>query len=149
MTKFKIGDDWWTTPTESENGNKVIVTGRRGVEPAMMSGKFCDRIEITWKYSPEKDGMPNFNDSSLMESVTDALNAVFKKDQAAILTGIYTGDGERNWIFYTRSLKKFQFLLNHALKEMELLPLTFYAENDPDWDEYQEMKSKTEIVDEE
>lgn len=32
MTKFKIGDEWWTTPTESENGNRIIVTGRRGVE---------------------------------------------------------------------------------------------------------------------
>ena len=49
MTKFKIGDEWWTTPTESENGNRIIVTGRRGVENAIASGKFNDRIEITWK----------------------------------------------------------------------------------------------------
>ena len=106
MTKFKIGDEWWTTPTESENGNRIIVTGRRGVENAIASGKFNDRIEITWKYDSDKNGMPDFKTSSLMEAVTDALNAAFKKDQAAILTGIYTGDGERNWVFYTRNLKK-------------------------------------------
>ena len=53
MTKFKIGDDWWTTPTESENGNKIIVTGRRGVDSAMLSKKFNDRIEISWNYEPD------------------------------------------------------------------------------------------------
>ena len=84
MTKFKIGDEWWTTPTESENGNRIIVTGRRGVENAIASGKFNDRIEITWKYDSDKNGMPDFKTSSLMEAVTDALNAAFKKDQAAI-----------------------------------------------------------------
>lgn len=149
MTKFKIGDEWWTTPTESENGNRIIVTGRRGVENAIASGKFNDRIEITWKYDSDKNGMPDFKTSSLMEAVTDALNAAFKKDQAAILTGIYTGDGERNWVFYTRNLKKFQYILNNALHDMEVLPLTFYAENDPDWEEYKEMKAKTEILEEE
>ena len=138
MTKFKIGDEWWTTPTESENGNRIIVTGRRGVENAIASGKFNDRIEITWKYDSDKNGMPDFKTSSLMEAVTDALNAAFKKDQAAILTGIYT-----------RNLKKFQYILNDALHDMEVLPLTFYAENDPDWEEYQEMKVKTEILEEE
>ena len=93
--------------------------------------------------------MPDFKTSSLMEAVTDALNAAFKKDQAAILTGIYTGDGERNWVFYTRNLKKFQYILNDALHDMEVQPLTFYAENDPAWEEYQEMKVKTEILEEE
>ena len=132
MTKFKIGDEWWTTPTESENGNRIIVTGRRGVENAIASGKFNDRIEITWKYDSDKNGMPDFKTSSLMEAVT-----------------IYTGDGERNWVFYTRNLKKFQYILNDALHDMEVLPLTFYAENDPDWEEYQEMKVKTEILEEE
>ncbi len=149
MTKFKIGDDWWTTPTSAENGNRIIVTGRRNVEPAMDSGKFTDRVEITWRYTPEKDGMPDFKTSTLMEAVSDALANAFNKDQAAILTGIYTGDGERNWIFYVRNLSKFQFLMNSALSSFELLPLEIYAEKDDEWNEYNEMRSKTEILDEE
>lgn len=149
MTKFKIGDDWWTTPTSADNGNRVIVTGRRNVEPVMNSGKFTDRVEITWRYEPEKDGMPDYKTSTLMESVSDALANAFNKDQAAILTGIYTGDGERNWIFYVRNLNKFQFLINSTLSSFELLPLEIYAEKDDEWGEYNEMRSKTEIIDEE
>jgi len=145
MAKLKIGNEWWTSPTESESGALIMVTGRQGVEPVMASGKYNDRIEITWKYTPEKDGMPDFKTSSLMEQVTDAINNAFAKDSAAVMTGIYTGDGERNWIFYTLNPRKFQYMLNDALKDFELLPITIYAEKDSDWNEYREMKDLSEV----
>lgn len=145
MAKLKIGNEWWTSPTESESGALIMVTGRQGVDPVMASGKYNDRIEITWKYTPEKDGMPDFKTSSLMEQVTDAINNAFAKDSAAVMTGIYTGDGERNWIFYTLNPRKFQYMLNDALKDFELLPITIYAEKDPDWNEYREMKDLSEV----
>lgn len=145
MAKLKIGNEWWTSPTESESGALIMVTGRQGVEPVMASEKYNDRIEITWKYTPEKDGMPDFKTSSLMEQVTDAINNAFAKDSAAVMTGIYTGDGERNWIFYTLNPRKFQYMLNDALKDFELLPITIYAEKDPDWNEYREMKDLSEV----
>ena len=147
MTKLKIGDEWWTTPTESDNGNLIMVTGRRNVEPAMNSGKFNDRIEITWKYQPDKGGMPDYDTSSLMEQVTDAINSIFKKDEAAVMTGIYTGDGQRNWVLYTLNPRKFQYMLNQALAKFELLPIEIYAEKDPEWLEYKEMRELTEITD--
>lgn len=145
MAKLKIGNEWWTSPTESESGALIMVTGRQGVEPVMASRKYNDRIEITWKYTPEKDGMPDFKTSSLIEQVTDAINNAFAKDSAAVMTGIYTGDGERNWIFYTLNPRKFQYMLNDALKDFEHLPITIYAEKDPDWNEYREMKDLSEV----
>ncbi len=145
MAKLKIGNEWWTSPTESETGALIMVTGRQGVEPVIATGKYNDRIEITWKYTPEKNGMPDFKTSSLMEQVTDALNNAFAKDSAAVMTGIYTGDGERNWVFYTLNPKKFQYMLNDALKDFELLPITLYAEKDPEWNEYREMKDLSEV----
>ena len=145
MAKLKIGNEWWTSPTESETGALIMVTGRQGVEPVIATGKYNDRIEITWKYTPEKNGMPDFKTSSLMEQVTDALNNAFAKDSAAVMTGIYTGDGERNWVFYTLNPKKFQYMLNDALKDFELLPITLYAEKDSEWNEYREMKDLSEV----
>ncbi len=145
MAKLKIGNEWWTSPTESETGALIMVTGRQGVEPVIATGKYNDRIEITWKYTPEKNGMPDFKTSSLMEQVTGALNNAFAKDSAAVMTGIYTGDGERNWVFYTLNPKKFQYMLNDALKDFELLPITLYAEKDPEWNEYREMKDLSEV----
>lgn len=145
MAKLKIGNEWWTSPTESETGALIMVTGRQGVEPVIATGKYNDRIEITWKYTPDKNGMPDFKTSSLMEQVTDALNNAFTKDSAAVMTGIYTGDSERNWVFYTLNPKKFQYMLNDALKDFELLPITLYAEKDLEWNEYREMKDLSEV----
>ena len=81
-----------------------------------------------------------------MEQVQEALEKEFEKDPVAILTGIYTGDNERNWIFYTLSTHIFGRKLNESLATFELLPITIYTENDAAWNEYQEMKDLSEII---
>ena len=137
--------DWWTSPTESENGRLIMVTGRRDVDKFRNNSRFNIRVEISWEYDGDASGMPNYETSTLMEQVQEALDAEFKKDPIAILTGIYTGDNERNWVFYTLSTHIFGRKLNEALVNFELLPITIYCENDPDWNEYQEMKELSEI----
>ena len=139
MAKLKLTDDWWTAPTESSNHRLIMVTGRRGLQPARDLGIYVYRIEVTWPYEPDAAGLPQLHTSRLMEQVTEAFKADFSRDPVAILTGIYTGDGERNYVFYTRSLHIFQKKLNAILSPFELLPLSFYAEEDPQWAEYDEM----------
>ena len=146
MAKLKIPYEWWTAPAEGDSGELILVTGRRMMDEIIATGLFNDRIEITWKYEPDAKGMPDFATSKLMEQVHEALAAEFKKDPVAILTGIYTGAGERNWVFYTRSVNIFGRKINEILAPFELLPITLYAEKDPEWNEYREM-SLTEISD--
>ena len=71
----------------------------------------------------------------MMEQVQEALQKEFRKDPVAVLTGIYTGDGRRDWIFYTLSTHIFGRKLNETLAPFPLLPLTVYCENDPGWEE--------------
>lgn len=138
-------NNWWTTPTESENGRLIMVTGRRDVDKFRNNPRFNIRIEITWKYNGDASGMPDFKTSSLMEQVQDAIEREFSKDPVAVLTGVYTGDNERNWIFYSLSTHIFGRKINEALATFEILPITIYCENDPDWNEYNEMKDLSEI----
>ena len=143
---MKVGNDWWTAPTESENGKLIMVTGRRGVDEVRRSGKYNIRVEITWKYSGNHAGMPDEVTATLMGDVQDAMTEVFDKDPIAVMTGIYTGDNERNWIFYTTSVHIFEKKINLALAPFDLLPITIYTENDPNWEEYDEMREATEIT---
>jgi hypothetical protein len=139
-------NDWWTCPTESEDGRLVMVTGRRDIAKFRDNPRFNIRVEITWVYDESKTaGMPDTATSELMEQATDNLSQIFEKDPVAVLTGIYTGAGERNWVFYTLSTHIFQRKLNEALAELPLLPLQISAENDADWEEYEEMRSLSEI----
>ena len=142
---IKIGNEWWTSPTESDSGKLIMVTGRKGVEEAKESGRYNIRVEITWKYPGDKSGMPDTPTATIMEAVQDAMMQTFKKDPVAILTGIYTGDGERTWVFYTKSIHIFEQKINIALAPFDLLPISIYTENDPNWEEYDEMREASEI----
>lgn len=137
-------DSWWTAPAESEDGRLIMVTGRRDVEKFRSNPRFNIRIEVTWKYEGDASGMPDTETSEMMEQVQEALQTAFHKDPVAVLTGIFTGDGKRDWVFYSLSTHIFGKKLNESLASFPLLPLTVYCENDPAWEEYDEM-SQAEI----
>ena len=139
MAKIRISNDWWTAPAEGESGNLILVTGRRDLNNVIETGLYRYRVEVTWRYNGDKKGLPLFADSKVMEEVSDALNACFDRDPVAVMTGIYTGDGQRNWVFYTRSLNIFQRKFNKVMSPFPTLPLEFEAEEDTDWQEYHEM----------
>lgn len=139
-------DIWWTAPATAENGNPMIVTGRDRIDRFMQSGKYTYRIEVIWRY--DGTGMPDDETAGLMEQATDAMKAGFKKDPVAVMTGIYTGDGQRDWVFYTRSLGVFNKVFNRALESLPTLPVVVEAYSDPEWEEYRHLRQETYIPDE-
>ncbi len=137
---MKLTDEWFTAIAESEEGNDTIfVSGRCGIDEFRCSGKFRERAEVTWRYDADSKGMPDEATATLMEDVMATLRRAMEKNKLAILTGVYTGGGERNMIFYTRNIPAFGNTLNEALMPYELLPLTIYTEKDAAWSEYAEM----------
>lgn len=142
---MKIPDKWWTAPAESESGRSVIVTGLDGVEQLRESGKYKYRLDVSWDYEADAAGMPCEADAELMGRATDALIAAFRKSRAAVLTGIYTGDGRRDWIFYCLNLKVFSYVFNEALAPLPPMPLAIDATEDPEWEEYAMMRERTYI----
>lgn len=138
-----MSDIWWTAPAEAHNKNTVLVTGRDDIDRFRNNGKYIYRVEITWKYNG--NGMPHDQEAELMEKATDALIAAFAKDKIAVMTGIYTGDGQRDWIFYTKNLAIFNNVLNKALEPLPPLPVTIDAFADPQWEEYTQMRNDTYI----
>lgn len=145
MARLEISKEWWSAPTESENGNTIIVTGRSGIENVKQTSKYNYLVEVTWRYDGDATGMPDVATSRLMEEVTDCLNESFEADPVALLVGIYTGDGARNLMFYCRSLHLFQRKFNEALARFDALPLEFDAWEDALWEEYARIK-ETEIT---
>lgn len=130
---------WLTTPLESSNpegGNLIMATVRKDVESFRNNPRYKFRIDVSWPYTPHDKGMPSEEESELMEAVTEKLEAVFHKDPVAVLTGVYTGEGVRDLIFYTLSLHIFQRKFNEALEEFPPLPLEFSAEEDEQWEEH-------------
>ena len=145
---MKLKDIFWTYPTETDSGMTIIITGRDGVDPLRECGHYNFRVTVTLRYPSLPDGMPTPEGADDLEKITDALLSETAKDPAAVITGIYTGDGLRDWIFYTRSLHIFRNIFNRALEPLPPFPFEISAAEDPAWEEYLEMKKFTYIPEE-
>ncbi|MCH5220504.1 MAG: DUF695 domain-containing protein [Muribaculaceae bacterium] len=130
---------WETAIADGESGKVVFVTGRRDVDKFRNNKRYSIRITVDIKYKDTPSGLPDNEDALMLMEVTDRLVDVFHKDPVAVLTGIYTGDGQRTLVFYTASTHIFQRKFNEALEDLPVLPISIAAENDPEWEEYAEM----------
>lgn len=137
--------EWWTSPLEDEDGHIIMVTGRADVEKFRSNPRYNIRVEITQPYDALPSGMPNDKDAALLEETLDLLSEELRKDPVGVITGVYTGGGERNIVVYTTSTNIFTKKINAAFANLPLMPLKITAENDPDWLEYQEMRELSEI----
>ena len=137
---MKLSNEWFTALSSTDDGKLIFVNGRDELTEFLQCGKLKERVEITWPYEGDAQGMPSDAEAERMETMQTALQqAMEKKDKLAILTGIYTGNGEKVWVFYTRTTRVFGARLNEALAEFEPFPISIYTEWDPDWEEYQDM----------
>ncbi len=143
---MKLTNVWFTALSEEENGGMIFISGRDQISEFIKSKKFKERAEISWKYTPDAKGMPDTATAKLMEEVQEALQKAMEKDKLAILTGVYTGNGERTLVFITRHVPAFGEMLNNALASFELLPITIYTEKDPDNEEYLDMYEMKECA---
>lgn len=134
-----LSNEWFSAVAESDEGHPIFIAGREAIDGFRSSQKFPERVEIYWRYEPTFNQLPSDQESFLMEEVTELLKKRMEKDKLAILTGIYTGDGERTLVFYTRTARVFGERLNEVLAPYPPLPLTLYVEKDAEWGEYAEM----------
>lgn len=148
---MKLTDNWFTSLAEGEHGELVFVTGRLDLETFRLSRKLGVRVEIRWPYQADETGMPDATDGALIAEIEPLLRRAMERDKLAILTGNYTGAGEKYWIWYTRHLPTFGERLNDTLEPYPTLPLEIECTEDPDWDEYLDMlsmRSETEETEE-
>ena len=135
-----LTDNWFTALSENEDGSYTFISGRSGIEAFIASGKMKERLEVTWEYKPDDKGLPaDDSEAELMEEVEEKLRHAMEKDKLAILTGIYTGEGSRQWVYICRNTKAFGERLNDTLQGYPQLPIHIYAEQDPENREYKEL----------
>ena len=137
---MQLTDKWFTALSENEDGTYTFISGRSGIDDFVASGKFPNRLEVTWTYAPDDKGLPaDDHEAEVMEAVEERLRTAMERDRLALLTGIYTGQGQRQWIYIARNTAAFGERLNDALAGLPQLPIAIYAELDPENREYREL----------
>ena len=133
---MKLNDKWFTTISENQDNQIIIITGRDDITPFIQSGKFKEYVQITWKY---EGNMPDDELAEQMETMQEHLRKNVETDKLAILAAIDTGAGERTWIYSTRTVPIFCQRMNEALSQHPLYPIQISATHDPQWEEYLEI----------
>lgn len=138
---MKLTDNWFTSLSEDEEGRLIFITGRLDLDEFRLSRKLKVCVEIRWPYERDTEGMPLEEDAALIAEIEPLLRKAMEKDKLAILTGNYTGGGEKYWVWYTRHLPTFGERLNEVLAPYKTLPLEIACTEDEDWEEYLDMLS--------
>ena len=133
----------WATAISSNthSGRKIIFRYAKELSPSFDRASQPVRVIIVWKYQSES-GQPVAEDHQRMNLLEDALESTFKQSSGfATLALVSTGEGLREWTYYTRSEHEFMARLNFAFAGMPAFPIEIHPAYDPDWNVYEEFKA--------
>ena len=132
----------WATAIfrNAHNGRKIIF--RYAQELSTGFDQACQpvRIIIVWNYQSES-GQPVSEEHQRMNQLEDMLESVLKEDGFATLALVSTGEGLREWTYYSRSEAEFMARLNYALAGLPAYPIEIHIASDPNWDVYEQFKA--------
>jgi hypothetical protein len=131
----------WTVAKASDQGKPLIIRFRSTPPTGINQTNYRHMMAISWKYEPSSDaGMPSPKESDRMKGLEDLLNQAFEPVQQAFLTVVVTGNGVREWQWYSRDPAEFMSLLNKALAGHSQFPITVSKQDDPEWEAYSQFQ---------
>ena len=83
-----------------------------------------------------ESGMPAQKQVERMQLFEDLLRSALEGPGQAYLTVIVTGNGVREWQWYSRDPAETMALVNKALSNHDPFPVQFSVQDDPDWQAY-------------
>ena len=101
---------------------------------------FARLIAVSWRYEVHDSGMRSPEERDRMDLFEDLLTPVLETPENAILTVVVTGNGVREWQWYSRSDVETMELVNSALAGQDPFPVEFVVQDDPNWEAYTRFK---------
>lgn len=131
----------WSTAvaTRPSDGHRIIYRYRSEFGPSYKRASYPDRVIIAWSYQ-SANGMPSKTERESMDRMEDLLTPFVEKTPLSILALVSTGEGHREWVYYTRSQSEFMTKVNEALRGHPRFPVEIDLSKDPEWSRYEEFK---------
>jgi Family of unknown function (DUF695) len=131
----------WATATSKQEGTGRAIVFRYAKEfrKGFQMGALPERIIVVWKYKSEA-GMPSVEERKSMDRMEDLIAPLVDTAGMSVLSLVSTGEGIREWIFYTKSEQYFFEELNSALATQPRFPIEIHAASDPTWETYKKFK---------
>jgi hypothetical protein len=119
-----------------KNGKPLLIRYRSERPQGVDTAAFPFLLSATWTYQGNDVGFPTPEEMGLMNKFEDALVSAFEASQTAHLMVIVTGNGERDWLWYTCGEAEAMRQVNQALKGHKRYPVQFSIQEDRAWRAY-------------
>jgi hypothetical protein len=136
-----VTDDQWTVAQAEKNGKPLLVRYRSNRPQGVKSSAFPFLFSATWTYQANEAGFSAPEETELMDKFEDALVSALEASQTAYLMVILTGDGDRDWLWYTRGEAEAMRQVNQALKGHKRYPVQFSVQQDRSWRAYAQFEA--------
>ena len=135
-------EDWTLAQGKADGHNTIVralarvpLTEQRRARPVLVS--------ITWAYDGEATaGMPSRALYDRIEGFEEKLFAALDAEDFATEAAAITGNGARQWRFYTAHAEDFIARFTAALAGETVYPIELEAVDDPDWQGLRDVQPK-------
>ena len=132
-----VSDDCWSIAT-GQDGDKPLVFRIRNRAPSFAhKTAFPHLLAVSWPYEPANDmGMPSSDVTEGMGQFEDLVLPALENARQAFLSVVVTGNGVREWQWYSRDPNETMELVNEALAGCDPFPIQISVQEDPGWEAY-------------
>jgi hypothetical protein len=135
-------NDKWTVAQGEKNGRPLLIRYRNERPQGVEQSAFPFLLSATWTYQPNEFGLPSAEEMETMDKFEDALVSGLEGSRTAHLMVVLTGNGERDWLWYTRGEKQAMSQVNQSLKGHARYPgVQFSVQSDQAWQAYSQFES--------
>jgi hypothetical protein len=130
-------EDRWAVATGSDNGRPLIYRYILAPPEGIKIGQYPNLLGISWKYDGSaRSGMPDPATNQRMVLLEELLEKKLEGTRNAFLTVSVTGNGRKEWQWYSRDIQETMKLLNEALQGQDAFPIQISRQDDPKWSAY-------------
>jgi hypothetical protein len=130
-------EDVWSVAIAEDNGKPLIIRVRHNILARVDPTKYPNLLAITWQYEPiSESGMPSKQDEERMSLLEDLLDQALESNGLAYLTVVVTGNGVREWQWYSGDTQQTMTAINTSLSGHKRFPVELVSEADANWEAY-------------
>ncbi|RZU37067.1 uncharacterized protein DUF695 [Fluviicoccus keumensis] len=128
--------EWLTASADFEDGTKKIYSVRQHAPAGADPDAFSTVVVIEWIF---EDQLPDQHLLQEMQAFQELLDPLDDAEES-FLVHIITGDGQREWCYYTRSYPRFIQRMNKLLAGHKHYPLDIEYQEHTDWEYWEEIR---------
>ncbi|MFC3157159.1 Family of unknown function [Chryseobacterium arachidis] len=138
LKKLITDEDQWTLAEGENNGFPFMLRYRPHLYPFIEDKGFGHRLMLFFLYEiATEDRSASDEQLEFFETVENKIIEQLEPDLFAVLSFVYSGNGQREWHFYTCDIEKTEELISRVLDELDYPhTIEIQDEYDPDWSEY-------------